>query len=108
MRDVRKRVTDEGWDACVVVNDERVVFGLLRAEDLAKGSDEPVADVMRPGPSTFRPYVAIAEMAHYMIHHNLRSCPITTSDGRLVGLLTLEDAGRVAHEQHHGDDKELA
>lgn len=109
MRDVRKRVADEGWDACVVVNDERVVFGLLRAEDLAKGADEQVEEVMRPGPSTFRPHVAIAEMAHYMTHHGLESCPITTSDGRLVGLLTSEDAGRVAHEQHaHATDQELA
>ena len=43
-----------------------------------------------------------------MIHHDLMSCPITTSDGRLVGLLTAEDAGRVAHEQHaHAADREL-
>ena len=53
MRDVRARVTDEGWDACVVVNEERVVFGLLRAEELAKGSEEPVEEFMRPGPSDF-------------------------------------------------------
>src|SRR5688500_702109 len=35
--DVRKRVSAAGWDACVVVNDERVVLGLLRANELAKG-----------------------------------------------------------------------
>ena len=108
MRDVRERVADGGWDACVVVNEEQVVFGLLRAEDLAKEGDEPVEEIMRPGPSTFRPHVAIAEMAHYMIHHDLTSSPITTSDGRLVGLLTVEDARRVAHEQHvHATDPEL-
>ncbi len=60
---------------------------------------------MRPGPSTFRPNVPIGEMAHYMLEHDLPSSPITTSDGRLVGLLTAEDATRVAHEQHahHAD-----
>lgn len=83
-----------------MVNEERIVFGLLRADELAKGSSEAVEEVMRPGPSTFRPHVAIAEMAHHMIHHDLASSPITTSDGRLVGLLTVEGAGRVAHEQH--------
>ena len=98
--EVRNRVSAAGWDACVVVNDERVVFGLLRAEELDKGSDEPVKAVMRPGPSTFRPHVPIGEMAHYMIDHELESSPITTSDGRLVGLLTVDDAARVAHEQH--------
>jgi Mg/Co/Ni transporter MgtE len=103
---VRKRVADAGWDACVVVNDERVVLGLLRADQLAKGTDEPVEHVMRPGPSTFRPHVPIEEMAHYMLHHDLVSSPITTSDGRLVGLLTVEDAARAAHEQHdeHGGE----
>ncbi len=98
--DVRRRVADQGWDACVVVNEEGVVFGLLRSEELAKGSDEPVEAVMRPSPSTFRPHVPIGEMAHYMTHHDLPSSPITTSDGRLVGLLRVEDAARVAHEQH--------
>jgi predicted transcriptional regulator len=53
---------------------------------------------MRPGPSTFRPNVPIQEMAEYMIDHDLVSSPITTSDGRLVGLLLRDDATRVAAE----------
>ena len=105
MADVRKRVSAAGWDACVVVNDERIVFGLLRADELADGSDGAVEAVMRPAPSTFRPHVPIGEMAHYMVDHELPSSPITTSDGRLVGLLKVEDAARVAHEQHaHHED----
>ena len=97
---VSNRVSAASWNACVVVNEQRVVLGLLRAEELAKGTDETVEQVMRPGPSTFRPHVPIGEMAHYMIDHDLASSPITTSDGRLVGLLRVEDAARVAHEQH--------
>ena len=96
---VRARMQAAGWDACVVVNDERVVLGLLRAEELRRGQDEPIEQVMRPGPSTFRPHVPIEELAHHMIHHDLPSSPVTTSDGRLVGLLRREDAARVALEQ---------
>src|SRR5438876_5840260 len=33
--DVRDRVTAAGWEACVVVNSERVVLGLLRRDELA-------------------------------------------------------------------------
>lgn len=106
MEEVRRRVSAVGWDACVVVNEERVVLGLLRAEELAKGSDERVQQVMRPGPSTFRPHVPIDELAHYMIHHDLVSSPVTTSDGRLVGLLKVGDAARVAHADH-ADEEEL-
>jgi CBS domain-containing protein len=101
---VRERVSREGWDACVVVNDERVVLGLLRAGELANGSDGPVEAVMRPAPSTFRPHVPIGEMAHYMIDHELPASPITTSDGRLVGLLRVEDAARAAHEHHTAEE----
>ena len=75
---VRARMQAAGWDACVVVNDERVVLGLLRAEELRRGQDEPIEQVMRPGPSTFRPHVPIEELAHHMIHHDLLSSPVTT------------------------------
>ncbi len=98
---VRERTRASAWDVCVVINPERVVLGLLRAEQLATpGDDDPVERVMRPGPSTFRPNVDIREMAHYMAEHDLPSAPVTTSDGRLVGMLRREDAERVAHEGH--------
>jgi CBS domain-containing protein len=100
IRDVARRARADGWDACVVVNDERVVLGLLRAEQLDDAADAPVADVMRPGPSTFRPNVPIDEMAAFMSEHELPSSPITTSDGRLTGLLLRDDALRVAGELH--------
>jgi Mg/Co/Ni transporter MgtE len=107
---VRERVRAAGWDACVVVNEERVVLGLLRTGELELGRDEPVEQVMRPGPSTFRPHVPIEELAHHLIHHDVPSSPVTTSDGRLVGLLRREDAARVALEQTQGrhDDHEAA
>jgi Mg/Co/Ni transporter MgtE len=98
--EVRDRVRAAGWDACVVVNGERVVLGLLRAEELERGGDEPIERVMRPGPSTFRPHVPIEEMAHFMTSHDLPTSPVTTSDGRLVGLLRREDVVHVAHEHH--------
>jgi Mg/Co/Ni transporter MgtE len=103
---VRERVRAAGWDACVVVNDQRVVLGLLRAGELQRGQDEPIEQMMRPGPSTFRPHVLIEELAHFMIHHDLPSSPVTTSDGRLVGLLRREDAARVALEQTRAEHAE--
>jgi predicted transcriptional regulator len=78
----------------------RHVFGLLRETELDGEQDGPVEGVMRPGPSTSRPHVPIDEMASFMLHRDLRSSPITTSGGRLVGLLRRQDATRAAHEQH--------
>ena len=96
---VRERVRAAGWDACVVVNDERVVLGLLRQEELERPEGR-IEQVMRPGPSTFRPHVPIEELAHFMVAHDLPTSPITSSDGRLIGVLRREDAVHVAHQQH--------
>jgi CBS domain-containing protein len=97
---VQERVRAAGWKACVVVNGERVVLGLLRENELGGDPNQRIEQVMRPGPSTFRPFVLVEELAHYMAEHALPNAPITTSDGRLVGLITLEDAARVAHAAH--------
>jgi CBS domain-containing protein len=107
--DVAERVRREGWDVCVVVNEVRVVLGLLREPTLGEDPGKTVEEVMRPGPSTFRPFVPIVEMAQYMIEHDLASAPITTGDGVLVGMLRREDAAKAAlewQERHREEDHE--
>ena len=91
MIEVRQRAEAGGWNAAVVINSERVVFGLLRAKELGGDGDQLIEQAMRPAPSTYRPYVLAAEMAKTMVDHKLESSPITTSDGRLVGLLLQKD-----------------
>ena len=95
--EVRDRTHAVGWTICVVVNDERIVLGLLRESQLGARDDEPVERAMAPGPSTFRPNVDIREMAHFMAEHDLASAPITTPEARLVGMLMREDAEHAAH-----------
>jgi len=98
--DVRDRIRAAGWDACVVVNDERLVLGLIRAKELEKDAGSRMEQAMRPGPSTFRPFVPVDELAGFMVEHGVESSPITTSDGRLVGLLLRTDAeGEHPHER---------
>jgi CBS domain-containing protein len=91
--EVRDRAVAAGWDACVVVSRERVVLGLLRGRELQGDPDLLIEQVMRPGPSTYRPFVSVAEMRRIMIDRNLESSPVTTSDGRLVGLVRKQDVG---------------
>jgi CBS domain-containing protein len=91
--DVRDRVAAAGWEACVVVSDGRIVLGLLRARELQADPQQLVDQVMRPGPSTYRPFVPVAELRGIMSDRNLESSPVTTSDGRLVGLVRRQDVG---------------
>lgn len=89
--DVRDRAAAAGWDACVVVSEQRVVLGLLRAKELNADPDLTAERAMRPGPSTYRPSVSVAEMRQIMTDRDLDSSPVTTSDGRLVGLVRKQD-----------------
>jgi CBS domain-containing protein len=93
--DVRGRAAAGMWEACVVLSEERVVLGLLRAAELQADPALLVEQVMRPGPSTYRPYVSVAEMRRTMTEHDMESSPVTTSDGKLVGLVTKADVGAV-------------
>jgi CBS domain-containing protein len=95
--EVRERTHAVALNVCVVVNDARVVLGLLREGQLGASDGEPVERAMSPGPSTFRPNVDVREMAHFMADHDLASAPITTPEGRLIGMLMREDAEHAAH-----------
>jgi Mg/Co/Ni transporter MgtE len=94
--DVRGRATAAGVDLAVVVDDERVVLGMLWSKQLELDPDLMAEKAMRPGPSTFRPYVPIKEMADHLVEHDHDSAPITTSNGKLVGVLYRSDAIRLA------------
>lgn len=105
--DLRDRAREAGWEAAVVVNEQRVVLGLLRAKELDGDPEARIEEAMRPGPSTYRPHVTILEMAELMVRHDLPTSLITRSDGTLVGLLRREDAVEAArrfHERHHHED----
>jgi CBS domain-containing protein len=94
--DVSGRATAAGWEVAVVIDEARIVLGLLRSKQLEMDPNLRVEQVMRSGPSTFRPYVSIKEMADHMVEHELDSAPITTSDGKLMGVLLKSDAIRLA------------
>jgi CBS domain-containing protein len=96
---VRERVRKMGWDRCVVVNKERVVIGLLRRKELSSDPKVPVEEAMRNGSATFRPNEPVRKMAKRMQDREATAVLVTTSDGRLVGLLYREDAEHLAGVQ---------
>jgi CBS domain-containing protein len=80
----------------VVVNEGRVVLGLLREEELSSDPESGVETVMRAGPTTFRPNEPVGKLAERMRKRGASSILVTTPDGRLVGLLYRKDAERIA------------
>lgn len=103
LRDVRERVRRSGWDACAVVNGQRVVLGMLRDQGPGADPNAAVEQVMHPGPRTFRPNVPPDAPLRYVRKHGLKNVLTTTSDGVLVGLLPREDAARHAQQREAGE-----
>jgi CBS-domain-containing membrane protein len=59
----------------------------MRARSKLGADDDLVAeDVMDPGLVTFRPDITVDETAERMRHDELPTAPITTSEGRLIGV----------------------
>lgn len=90
------RAKAAGEDSCLVINDQQIVMGRLYYKDLEANAGVRVQDVMDPGPSTFRPNVPVNDIADFMKQHGLNTTPITTSEGRYVGMLHLEAADKIA------------
>lgn len=89
------RTRDAGWDACVVVDESDVVLGVIEGSAWDTDSQASVEQVMEEGPATFRPSASLDMVVTYMNRRHLDRVLVTTSDGRLVGWLTRDDA-----EQH--------
>jgi CBS domain-containing protein len=94
---VTQRVQDRDPGVCVVVNPENVVLGQVRVADVGDvPADRTAEDVMEPAPDSYRPSAGTAEVLEYMESSDIASVLITTSDGRLIGLLTRSDLLRHA------------
>jgi len=89
----------EAYAACFVLNDEGVLLGRIYRSDLRAGRGPTAADAMRPGPSTYRPDVTARDMLARMREHKLHTAPVTTSDGKLVGLVRRRDLVRAVEPE---------
>ena len=88
---ILERMGREAYAACFVLNEGGVLLGRIYRSDLRAGRGPTAAAAMRPGPSTYRPDVTAREMLARMRAHKLHTAPVTTSDGKLVGLVRRRD-----------------
>jgi Mg/Co/Ni transporter MgtE len=89
--EVQHRMQSSGWQYCVVVDENSVVLGWLRSDASEKDSRARVDQVMECGPRTYRLNAGLEKTAEYMRRNNQEAVLVTKSDGRLLGLLKLED-----------------
>ncbi len=97
--DVRDKTLDADQNVCVVVNDDRIVLGRLRGDALRGDPGAIVESVMESGPTTTRPDEPLEAITERLKDARVASILVTTSDGRLVGILYRDDAERVLAER---------
>jgi CBS domain-containing protein len=105
LREVQARVTAGGWSTCLAVNDGRVVLGRIGRSAFAREDDVTVEEAMTAGPSTVRPSLELERAVERMQRQDLTTLPVTTSDGKLVGVLEVETALRALREQDASQDR---
>jgi rhodanese-related sulfurtransferase/CBS domain-containing protein len=98
--EVRCRIGE--WDICPVIDDKRVVLGLVRREALAMEDDRRIGELMQEGPLTHRPDVTVEEMAEMLRKSPEARVLVTNADGTLVGVADPDDIERAAKESTHG------
>src|SRR5262249_30691444 len=103
--DAKARAHAAGFAACVVVNERRVVLGLLRSRELDADPAATAERVMRAGPTTYRPNVPAREAGARMRERRVDTLLVTTPDGTLVGLLRREDAEDAEDAAAGGDQR---
>jgi hypothetical protein len=105
--DARRILRESGTDLVVVLAGDGFVVGEIDPGAVeGHGDDEGLIDVMAPTPSTVRPSVTMASVAAAGGGRRL----VTTSDGRLVGAVTVDadehghgTDGHEGHDHDHGD-----
>ena len=98
LAEVSDRLQDSGWDTCFVLDERGVVIGRLGRRAIHARENVSAEDAMTLGPSTIRPSARLGDMVERMRKQNLTNLPVTTSDGRFVGLLTRQDAETALQE----------
>ena len=92
LEDVCQGLDESGWDTCFVVDERRVVLGRIGRRAIRARENVTAEEAMTLGPSTIRPSARLEAIVERMQRQKVSNLPVTTSDGRLVGLLTLRDA----------------
>jgi Mg/Co/Ni transporter MgtE len=86
---VRGRLND--WGMCVVINDARVVLGLVRAEALELDDARPIGEISQEAPKTFRPHLTPKSVMSQLEQTPRPWLLVTNNNGTLVGVARPDD-----------------
>jgi CBS domain-containing protein len=86
------------WEWAAIVNEAGILLGRVRAKDITD-PEARAADILEPGPGTYRPNVRLDELLARMLDKRFELAFVTDPDGRLRGLVRRRDIAK-ALEAH--------
>ncbi len=92
-----------------VIDGTEHLVGVASLRNLvARPSNTPIAAIMTPDPITVGPRQDQEEVARYVARYDLLAIPVVDSDGRLLGIVTVDDVVDVIREEAEEDMYRMA
>lgn len=90
----------ETIDICYVTDTAGCLLGTVRLRDLVLAEPtQPVAELMQAHPVSIPPDAAQREAVALIREHGLLALPVVEADGRLLGIVTVDDAMDIGHAE---------
>jgi CBS domain-containing protein len=86
LSEARARARIMASDVCPVVNEARILLGVLGAAHWDGDLERRAEEVMQPGPTTVRPSLSISEAEEMLAEGKQDVLWVTSADGRLMGI----------------------
>lgn len=101
---VRSRVRDaETVYTIPVIDDARTVVGVISLRDLLGGADDDTVGALMSEPHTATATDDAEDAARLCADLGVLALPVVDSEGRLVGILTIDDAVRILEQEESED-----
>lgn len=101
------RTTAVTFGTLFVTSDDRILLGVLSLRELLQSSDdEMLKDVMQEKVISVHTNEDQQEASRLIMHYDFQALPVTDSENRLVGVITVDDAMDIM-EMEASEDMEL-
>ena len=97
----RTGVDKETIYTCYVLDKNRLLLGMLSVKDLllAKDDEEKVSEIMETNVISVMTHSDQEEVARMLSKYNFLALPVTDAEGRMVGIVTFDDAMDVMEDE---------
>ena len=105
----RTGVDKETIYTCYVTRDRRLI-GMVSVKDLLLADDDetPIQDIMEENVISVSTHDDQEQVAHMFSKYNFLALPVTDTEGRMVGIITVDDALDVMEEEATEDMEVMA